>query len=92
MIERKDVRHDIPKEDSLYVKDILSYVYVTEISNVKANNEEAIRRKLYGDVVDELKIMQDFAERCEQSVEQLILVGRFYDLIDKLEWRDTDGT
>ena len=83
MIERKDVKHDVPAADS-FVHGIFSYVYLSELSNSKSLNEEAIRQKLYGDVVDALKAVRSTIGRARlQEVDRAIT-----DLIAKLEWKD----
>ncbi len=102
MIERKDVRHKYTGSHVVGCDKLTSQVtLVIElvidrkelaccrfdlVDKLKRENEEAIRRTLYGDVVQELITLR--YDVMGVAKDAPILIDRIDRLIAKLEWRD----
>lgn len=93
MIERKDIEHTFDGHDMRFdtysqVSSELRFSVDTSIEDNKQNeakrhNEEVIRQKLYGDIVDEL---QNIKQEIYSHISKRWVVWRIKQLINKLEW------
>ncbi len=95
MIERKDVRHIIDGNEFMNEYSLRSMLTVTISTRpwkpspeMKRDNEESIRRKLYGDIHQELiKLRYDVA-CAANAIDAPVLIERIDALLAKLEWRE----